>query len=86
MLERYLVISEVDRGVYHSDNRVETLEHERDVKDLVGRLAAGNYGVMEDPVKLKRIYKVDLTYGKIVELEPALENMKLVLKEKKKNE
>jgi hypothetical protein len=82
MLKRYLVVLESESG-YSSDEEVKTLEREGDVRDLVGRIAAGNFGALEEGKNLKVIYEVDLFYGKIKRLEPALEKMKIVLKEVK---
>lgn len=79
MLKRYLVVISKKYGAISKDE-VEFLEQEAEVKNLVGRIAAGNFGCMEEQT-LKDIYEVDLDYGKMKRLVPTLENMKIVLKE-----
>ena len=79
MLKRYLVVISKKYGAISKDE-VKFLEQEAEVKDLVGRIAAGNFGDMEEQT-LKDIYEVDLNYGKMKRLVPTLENMKIVLKE-----
>ena len=80
MLKRYLVVISKKYGAISKDE-VEFLEQEAEVKGLVGRIAAGNFGCMEEEQTLKDIYEVDLDYGKMKRLVPTLENMKIVLKE-----
>nr|WP_096269373.1 hypothetical protein [Paucisalibacillus globulus] len=81
MLERYLVVIEEGEG-HLTDDRVTMMELESSVREFVGKVAANNYSLHEAPQKIKRIYKVDLVYGRIHEVEPVLEDMKIVLKKK----
>jgi hypothetical protein len=82
MLKRYLIVISVNKGSWNEEE-VATYETERSVIQEVGRIAAGPQNGFEDTRKLEKVYEVDLDRGTIKQLEPALENMQIVLKEKK---
>jgi hypothetical protein len=80
MQKIYLVLIKKGSGIYGKDEEVKKFEKESDVRALVGDIAAGsNY--MDEEQELEKIYEVDLYYGRMKELEPVLENMKIKLKE-----
>lgn len=78
----WIVTTKEGNGIY-ADDKYTTFTTERHTVEYVGEIVAGNRHVMEEDVKLVGIFKVDTTYEKVTRLEPALENFKLVLKEKK---
>ncbi|RWR06712.1 hypothetical protein QNH23_06270 [Siminovitchia fortis] len=81
MLIRYLLVIEKSYEYYYPEETVELVETEDDVKKAVAWIAADSQINRRIKKTLKTIYKVDLVSGKMKRLEPALENMKIVLKE-----
>jgi hypothetical protein len=81
MLERFLVVTNITTSTTQFD-QVETLEREKDVVELVGKIAVTNEAVNGKTIALKRIYNIDLENGLIKELEPSFVNMQIVLNEK----
>lgn len=82
MLVRYLIVTEIGEG-FDTDDRVRTYEDENTTINAVGRIASNDFS-SQVPEELKKIYEVNLTYGRIKELNPAIENGKIVLKEESK--
>jgi len=81
MLERFLVVTNVTTSTTQYD-LVETLEREKEVIELVGKIAVNNDLGNGKTMVLRRIYKVDLVNGLIKELEPSFVDMQIVLNEK----
>lgn len=82
MLVKYLIVTEIGEG-FDTDDRVRIYGDENTTINAVGRIASNDFS-LQVPEELKKNYEVNLTYGRIKELNPAIENGKIVLKEESK--
>jgi hypothetical protein len=80
-MQLWIIVTHEGSG-YSKEDKHQICTREKDVVAYVGDIVSGARHAMANEVELVSVHKIDTTRGTMERLEPALENLRLVLKPK----